>query len=89
MARFEQVMGRWLSWGGLIVAIACGNAIAALNWFAIAQGYARSDAVAGSASALVSAQRYAFLAVLFLVIGLRLVDRRAASVVEAGAESSQ
>ena len=79
MARFEAVMSRWLSWGGLVVAIAGGNAIAAFNWFAIAQGFARGDAVAGSADAAISAQRYAFVSVLLLVIGLRLVDRRTAT----------
>ena len=35
MARFEDPASRWRSWGGLVVAIACGNAIAALNWFAV------------------------------------------------------
>ncbi len=76
MARFEAVMSRWMSWGGLVLTVAAGSAIAAFNWFAIAQGFARGDALAGSAAAAISAQRYAFVSLLLLVIGLRLVDRR-------------
>ncbi len=76
MARFEAVMSRWVSWGGLVLTVAAGSAIAAFNWFAIAQGFARGDALAGSAEAAISAQRYAFVSLLLLVIGLRLVDRR-------------
>ena len=36
-----------MSWGGLLCAIAVGNAIAALNWFSIANGFA-SSGVPGS-----------------------------------------
>lgn len=79
MARFEDLASRWRSWGGLVVAIACGSSIAALNWFAIAQGYARGDDLTASANAAISAQRYALFAVLLLIIGLRLVDARRAT----------
>jgi hypothetical protein len=76
MARLEAVMRSWMSWGGLVLTVAAGSAIAAFNWYAIAQGFARGDALAGSAEAAISAQRYAFAALLLLVIGLRLMDRR-------------
>lgn len=78
MARYEDLLGRWRSWGGLVVAVACGSAVAAFNWYAIARGYAYGGAAALSAAAEIAAQRYAFTAVMLLVVGLRLVDRRVA-----------
>jgi hypothetical protein len=63
-----------------VCAVAVGNAIAALNWFSIANGLAGSG-VPGSAlatTAEIAAQRYAFVAVMLLLVGLRLVDRRSA-----------
>jgi hypothetical protein len=77
---------RWMSWGGLVCAVAVGNAIAALNWFSIANSFAGSG-VPGSAlatTAEIAAQRYAFLAVMLLLIGLRLVDRRSALAANKG-----
>ena len=73
-----------MSWGGLVCAVAVGNAIAALNWFSIANGFAGSGAP-GSALAMtaeIAAQRYALVSVMLLVVGLRLVDRRSALVAD-------
>jgi len=80
MARFEDLLGRWLSWGGVVVAVACASAIAALNWYSIARSFAYGGADAATAGAVIAAQRYAFAAVMLLVVGLRLVDRRAARI---------
>jgi hypothetical protein len=80
VGRYAGWASRWISWGGLVCAVAVGNAIAALNWFSIAHGIAGSGAP-GSAlatTAEVAAQRYAFVAVMLLLVGLRLVDRRSA-----------
>jgi len=71
---------RWWSWGGLVCAVAVGNAIAAFNWFSIANGFAGSG-ISGYSPAMtaeIAAQRYALVAVMLLLIGLRLVDRRSA-----------
>ena len=81
LGRYVGWASRWMSWGGLVCAVAVGNAIAALNWFSIANGFAGSG-VPGSALAMtaeIAAQRYALFAVMLLLVGLRLVDRRSAS----------
>lgn len=80
MSRYERLARRWRTWGGLVCVIAVGNAIAALNWYSIAVAYARDQTVGFSSLATTAqlyAERYAFLAVMLLLIGLRLVDRRA------------
>jgi len=86
VGRYVGWASRWMSWGGLVCAVAVGNAIAALNWFSIANGFA-SSGVAGSAlaiSAEIAAQRYALFAVMLLLVGLRLVDRRSALATDEG-----
>ncbi len=80
VGRYVGWASRWISWGGLVCAVAVGNAVAALNWFSIANGFADSG-VPGSALAMtaeIAAQRYALVAVMLLLVGLRLVDRRSA-----------
>lgn len=65
-----------MTWGGLVCAVAVGSAIAALNWYSIAISFARtngSDTLATTAE--LYAQRYAFAALMLLLIGLRLCDR--------------
>ena len=77
MGRYTGRAGRWISWGGLVCVVAVGNAIAAFNWFSIANGYAGSG-VAGYAlatTAEIAAQRYALVAVMLLLVGLWLIDR--------------
>ena len=73
MSRYKDWSGRWMTWGGLVCVVAVGNAIAALNWYSIALGYAGTQA--GFDTAQIYAQRYAFLALMSLLFGLRLVDR--------------
>ena len=71
VGRYVGWASRWMCWGGLVCAVAVGNAIAALNWFSIANGFAGSG-VAGSAlatSAEIAAQRYALFAVMLLLVG--------------------
>ena len=86
MGRYGSWASRWMSWGGLVCVVAVGNAIAALNWFSIANGFAGSG-VPGSALAMtaeIAAQRYALVAVMLLLVGLRLVDRRSALAANEG-----
>lgn len=66
---------RWVSWGGIVCAAALASAIAAINWYGIARGYAHdgTDGVPAAAAAQASADTYALVAVLLLLIGLRLV----------------
>jgi hypothetical protein len=66
-----------MTWGGLVCVIAVGNAIAALNWYSIAVGFANAQAAGSTlfATAEIYAQRYAFIALMLLLIGLWLVDR--------------
>ena len=80
MARFEDLLGRWLPWGGAVVAAACASAIAALNWYSIARSLAYGGADAATAGAEIAARGHAFAAVMLFVVGLRLVDRRAARI---------
>ena len=80
VGRYVGWASRWVSWGGLVCAVALGNAIAAFNWFSIANGHAGSG-ISGYALAMtaeIAAQRYALVALMLLLVGLRLVDRRSA-----------
>lgn len=72
MSRYQSWAQRWMTWGGLVCAVAVGSAIAALNWYSIARANVPGTI---AATAELYAQRYAFAALMLLLIGLRLVDR--------------